>query len=355
MRRKKALLFKAGPGARRELESNGFAANKLGTIAGASGGPKWLVLSQLDRVIAKRIIPELRGPVHLIGSSIGAWRFACYARSAPVQAIESFETAYLNQEYSDAPDRQEITEVTQDVLMKLLGKNGAREITTNPILRYHVMTVRSRHITATDNRALLSFGLMVSAATNIVSRKTLGAFYSRGLFYDPRDLPPFYDVGGFPLQQIRMTEDNLADVVLASGSIPLVLRGVNNIEGARRGTYRDGGIIDYHLDLPLSEPDRLTLYPHFYPYVIPGWFDKSLAWRRAKAENLDRVILLCPSPEFVSKLPNAKIPDRTDFTTMDPKQRRKVWTEVIAACRELADELEDTLDRNDMAERLEPL
>ena len=71
---------------------NGFAAEQIGTIAGASGGAKWLVLSQLDRVIIDRIVPDLVGPVHLLGSSIGAWRFTCEPwrqRDTPARDLSS--------------------------------------------------------------------------------------------------------------------------------------------------------------------------------------------------------------------------------------------------------------------------
>ena len=81
------LRFRAGPGAYSDIRQRGFAAERVGTIAGASGGAKWLVLSQLDRVIIERILPKLAGPVHLLGSSIGAWRFACYAHASPLAAL----------------------------------------------------------------------------------------------------------------------------------------------------------------------------------------------------------------------------------------------------------------------------
>ena len=80
------LRFKAGKEAFDSVRREGFAPDRIGTIAGASGGAKWLVLSQLDRVIFDRILPRLRAPVHLLGSSIGAWRFACYAQADPLAA-----------------------------------------------------------------------------------------------------------------------------------------------------------------------------------------------------------------------------------------------------------------------------
>ncbi len=351
----KALQFKAGPGAIKQICSDGFRPEQIGTIAGASGGAKWLVLSQLDRVIIHRILPALAGPVHLIGSSIGAWRFSCYAQASPLDALDRFERAYLDQRYSESPDIDEISDKGREMIAEVLGEHGTREIISNPVLRTHVMTVRSRFLSASELRPVLAGSLLLAATANIVSRKSLGAFFKRSLFYDTRDLPPFFNVRGFPLERIAMTERNYADAVLASGAIPLVLNGVRNIDGAPPGVYRDGGIIDYHLDLPTSVEGKLTLFPHFHSGLIPGWFDKKLPWRQPAAGNIDRTLLICPSAEFIERLPNKKIPDRTDFETMSPELRRKVWTSAVSSCAALADELNDVLDNEQLPARLEPL
>ena len=350
-----ALLFKAGPGAYKDVRERGFAEERIGTIAGASGGAKWLVLSQIDRVIADRILPKLVGPVHLIGSSIGSWRHACYAQDDPQAAIDRFESAYLEQRYAPNPDMQQITEKGREILRHVFGDDGPSQIVSHPVLRSHIMTVRSGFLTSSDARMPLRFGLTVSAIANFINRRALGMFFSRALFYDARDLPPCFDVKGFPLHQITLTEDNIIDAAAASGSVPLVISGVANIKGAPNGIYRDGGIIDYHLDLPLSEPDRLTLYPHFFDRLIPGWFDKKLSWRKPDPVHTDRTILICPSAEFVSRLPNEKIPDRSDFATLSQPERTRCWRDAVSACRELADDLADVLDNGKLAARLQPL
>jgi len=349
------LRFLAGPEAFRDIRENGFSASRIGAVAGASGGAKWLVLSQLDRVIVRSLLPRLEGPVHLVGSSIGSWRFACYAQSDPLAALGRFEDAYLEQRYSEQPDIDEISARSREILGHLLGESGARDIVTHPVLRTSVITVRARLLAASERRPVLAAGLLLAAAANAISRRSLGAFFVRSLFYDPRDPPPFFDIGGFPLERTPLTADNFADAVCASGSIPLVLRGVRDIPGAPRGVYRDGGVIDYHLDLPTSPADRLTLFPHFFDYLKPGWFDKRLAWRRNEAVNMARTIVVCPSREFVARLPNRKVPDRTDFATMSPELRRKVWRSVVSACIELADDLADVLERGSLAARLEAL
>ncbi|MGV8769482.1 patatin-like phospholipase family protein, partial [Pseudomonas aeruginosa] len=61
---------------------------------------------------------------------------------------------------------------------------------------------------------------------------------------------------------------------------------------------RDGGLLDYHLDLPY-EDRGVVLYPHFTDKVIPGWFDKGLPWRRGDAGRLQDVLLLAPSREYL--------------------------------------------------------
>lgn len=350
-----SLKFLAGPGAFDMLRRDGFAADLVGAIAGASGGAKWLVLSQLDRVIIDRVLPRLEAPVHLVGSSIGTWRFACYAQQDPAAALDRFEEAYLEQRYSERPDVDEITQRSREILEYVLGDEGAREVVSHPVLRTSVITVRARHLAASEWPPALGAGLMLAATSNVVSRRTLGAFFVRSLFYDPRDLPPFFDARGFPLERTPLTEDNLAESIRASGSIPLVLRGVRDIAGAPKGIYRDGGVIDYHLDLATSPDRKLTLFPHFFDYLKPGWFDKKLAWRRHDPRNIDRTVVICPSAEFVSRLPNRKVPDRTDFETMEPAERRRIWRGVVAACEELADEFLDVLDKDRLPARLEPL
>ncbi len=355
MTRAAALSFRAGPGALHAIRQHGFSAEMVSTMAGASGGAKWLVLSKLDRVVAETLVPRLRGPVYLIGSSIGAWRFACYAQAEPVQAIARFEEAYLDQTYSAAPDREEISAKSREILGHALGETGTTEILSHPVFRTNVMTVRSRHVTASEQPAVLVPGLLAAAALNAVNRRSLGAFFERVLFYDGRDLPPFFDASGFPMSHVELTEANLEDAIVATGSIPMVLSGVRDIAGAPPGVYRDGGVIDYHLDLPQSEPGRLTLYLHFIDRIVPGWFDKKLSWRKPDPANVDRTILVSPSREFVARLPYAKIPDRRDFVNLEREERVRAWRTVVDMCDELADEFHDVLETGKLAARLEPL
>jgi hypothetical protein len=350
-----ALSLRAGPGAIEMVRRHGFSPAQIGTMAGASGGAKWLILSKLDRVVASSIMPKLEGPVFLIGSSIGSWRFACYAQNDPLRAIARFEDAYLGQTYTENPDRDEITSKTREILDEVLGTTGTKEILAHPVFRTNVMTVRSRHLAASEHPAVLGPTLIAAAASNAVTRRALGAFFERVLFYDDRDLPPFFNMRGFPMTRVELSERNLKDAIVATGAIPLVLSGVADIAGAPRGMYRDGGIIDYHLDLPQSEAGRLTLYLHFIDRIVPGWFDKKLTRRQPHPAHIDRTILVSPSAEFVARMPYGKIPDRRDFVNFEPAERERTWRTVVDMCDEIADEFHELVEKDQLAARLRPL
>jgi hypothetical protein len=66
--------------------------------------------------------------------------------------------------------------------------------------------------------------------------------------------------------------------------------------------------------------------------------------------------VLAPDREWVASLPNAKLPDRTDFTRYgtDLKSRMTVWSTAASASAQLADEFAAWLEKPDLS-RLEAL
>jgi len=115
-----------------------------------------------------------------------------------------------------------------------------------------------------------------------------------------------------------------------------VMEGVRDPIGAPRGTYRDGGIADYHFGSEIDPSEGLALYPHFYSHLVPGFFDKALTWRRTRG--LCRTVILAPSPEFVASLPFGKIPDRKDFVHIPEAERIPAWNVVLQRSCELGEE-----------------
>lgn len=329
----------AGPAAARHLREHGLRERDVRVMVGASGGPKWFVLFGLDQYLCGEFFRDRRRPLHLIGSSAGAWRFACLSRKEPLAASRAFAHAYAGVRFPRGADVATVTRLSRAILDAALPDAGAvREVLDNPVMRLNLVAARARHINGTRNRFLQAAGLGLTAAMNLAHRRTLGLFFERVLFHAPGERPPFYGLDDLPTRHVPLTQENLRDAVVASGSIPLVLSGVPDIAGAGPGMYFDGGITDYHFDIPFSD-DGLVLYPHFYPHVTPGWFDKALRWRRPRPRHYRNVVLLHPSPEWVASLPFGRIPDRRDFARLDDASRIRCWHTVLDRSRELADAL----------------
>ena len=131
------------------------------------------------------------------------------------------------------------------------------------------------------------------------------------------------------------------------------MSGGRDIPGAPRGTYRDGGVADYHFGAEVDPRDGIALYPHFYPELVPGWFDKSLPWRRTRG--LRRVVLIAPSAEHVAALPGGRIPDRNDFTRMRDVERIAAWRRVLALGERMGHELGELLASGRIGRAARPL
>ena len=350
-----SLTLRAGPEALRIVRERGLRAEDMDIIPGASGGAKWLSLGGLDRYLFGEFLQVPRDrPLHLIGSSIGSWRMACLAQRDPVAALERGHHAYIyEQRYTRKPSTREVTEVLGRALDLLLGPTGVDEILSHPWARMHVITAEGRGLAASERRLLIAASLAVAAAANVVSRRTLALQMRRYIFHSAGDSTPFAHLSDLPTRHLPLTRENLRAVLLASGSIPLVLEGVK-IPGTPRGVHWDGGVLDYHLDLDFGPGDGLVLYPHFYSHVVPGWFDKSLRWRRARGKNFRRALLVAPSDEWVANLPGGKIPDRRDFYAMTEAERIRRWQTALDESARLGDELRELVVSGRIAERVRP-
>jgi hypothetical protein len=334
------LSIFAGKKAYSIIREQGLRPEMVDVIAGAAGGPKWLVQNGLDRAIFFSWLTSAKNPVHLLGSSIGAWRFAAIAQGPnAVKAYDRFEAAYLDQRYSRRPSPREVTTETTKILDAFLDPAGVKNVLSHPFFRLSMLTVRCRWILSSDNTYVLGPGLILTALANGVSRKSLRFFFSRTLVYDSRDLPPFFGMDAFPIQHVPLSTDNIRPALLASGSVPLVMASEPNLPGALPGMYRDGGLIDYHLDIPFGSKG-IVLFPHYTNRIVPGWFDKLLTWRKPNPTNMENVVLLCPSLTFVDKLPYGRIASRTDFKEFRSRDNERItfWRKVIAAGKILGDE-----------------
>ena len=343
----------AGSDALTEIREAGLQPARVRAIVGASGGPKWLVLRGLDQVLFPWLLSGARAPLHALGSSIGSWRLVALASSDPLAALERFERAYaFEQRYDGRPSAAEVSREGARILDVLLGPEGVAPIVAHPTVRLHIVTTRFRHLGALEGRRQW-LGLGLAALLNAVSRPALRLSIERVVFDAGADPGPFAPWNHLPTRHVPLTLENAYSALCASAAIPGVMQGVRTPSGAPEGTYRDGGVADYHFGSEVDVKDGLTLYPHFYPHLVPGYFDKSLRWRRTRG--LRRTVLIAPSAEFVASLPGSKIPDRDDFIRLPEAERLRIWGIVLERSRELGETFGELVASGGIRSAVRPL
>lgn len=353
-----SLILRAGPAALRRIQQEGIQPEQFRAMAGAAGGPKWLALGHMDRYLFGEFFKQRQSPLHCIGSSIATWRFSAAGQADPVAAIDRFEAAYLQQRYSDNPDSAEVTRVCQQILDQLLPDEHQSQVLQHPWLKPHIVAVRCLGSSAQESPRQLKKGLARIAASNLRGRARLARHLQRAVFRpDPgtaQEAPflPFND--SFQTHTVDLTADNLKPALRASASIPLLMQGESNVPGAPPGMYRDGGLIDYHMDLHYRSTPDLVLFPHFSARIVPGWLDKFLPWRKPHAHHLDQVLMIAPSAEMLERLPNGKIPDRKDFTRgTDIDELMRNWQTATQECQRMADEFAELVDSQTLASKIQ--
>ncbi|MBF0228394.1 MAG: hypothetical protein HQK63_02185 [Desulfamplus sp.] len=367
-------------------EHGGLTQDIVKVVAGAAGGPKWLILGAMDRFLFSEFFAKRLEPLFLIGSSAGAWRFAAASHNDPAKALEKFFDSYIHQWYSIKPTLDEIDVECKKVLDKFLDDSSVNQILNHLYCRINFFSVRSKldftnqnpispnqdpissnqnpissnqnSISSNkssvlnsinDNPIVLVSYIMAAAIANLFNRRNMRHFFTRTLFHHPSKKPPFYDMDkvsgkdNFPMLKVPLTSGNFKKALLSSGSIPLVMPCIKDIPQAPKGVYRDGGTIDYHLDIPfLSEnSDKIVLFPHYTDRIVPGWLDKHITWRKPDPDNFRNVLLITPTKKFTDMLPGGKIPERQDFQTFKGKNRERIqrWKIALKYSEILGDEL----------------
>ena len=349
-----ALRLLAGPTAYEQLEASGLQQSLFTQIFAASGGPKWLAIAGLDKYLFSEFFKQRQDPLYTMGASSGAWRLSCMAQQDPIAAYERLEHFYIHQDYQKKPTREQVSAQVLHIVDGILGEQQGADIIANPLIRHHMVACRARHLNRIQAKFGLMIGLSMAAVSNVVNRKSLGWHFERVILSHKDDASPFRRLKDLPTKHVELTQDNIRHGLLASGSIPLLLDPVKDLQGSPKGHYYDGGITDYHFDMPLPAATGLSLYPHFYPYMSPGWFDKSLLWRKAKA-NYHNGLILAPSKQFIASLPFSKIPDREDFKHLDTPTRIAYWQQSVQQSQILADEFAEIVASGTIMDRIERL
>ncbi len=352
-----ALTIYAGQEARQRIQREGWQPDLFSLLIGASGGPKWFVLRYLDELLFGDFLARGTQPLNTIGSSIGSWQHLCLNQADPLKALDILAKRYCEQSYSTRrPTPLEITAVCNQMLNEICAgedgdpRTGLQHMMSHPRYHSHVVTARGGHFTGSPHTPLLLPSLGVAALANGVHRRLLAPFFQRVVFSNRREISSDINFNDFGTLHVPFTANNSEAALMASGSIPFVLAGERNIKGGPQGQYWDGGIIDYHFNLDFYSGDGLILYPHFSSEVTPGWFDKSLPWRRGRSRLSDKLVLICPSAEFIASLPGGKLPDRTDFQKLEPDERVKTWYAAMEQSRVLQELFAAQLEKSNPLE-----
>ncbi len=336
-----ALQILAGKTAYDHIQENGLSPSDISAVLGASGAAKWLGIYGLDSAIFSQWFKGREEPLQLFGTSIGAWKLAAAAHNDPAGAFDRLKDAYIAQSYKGRPTPAKVSEESIRINEAFMEPNSLDQIFSHPYCRLSFGAVRCQGLMGREEPLLLLAGMVWAYALNLASRDSQGRIFERTVFHDARMEKPALDMSDFPTESVPFTPENFSRALLATGSIPLVMDGVTGIPGAKEGIYRDGGLLDYHPSFPLAQDVQgFILYPHFYPHVVRGWFDKKMPGRWADSKILDKTIILAPSPEFVSRLPFARIPDRKDFARFSGKDhiRQPAWHKAADMSQELGQE-----------------
>ncbi len=344
----KYLKVKAGKKAYELLKKEGLKPEIIRIMAGAAGGPKWILLYELDKYLINNFFTDPEQTIHFIGGSIGAWRSACYVVNDR-EAIDRLKYGYLNQRYRRPLTKDEVTDTCYDIIVDMLGDQGITDILAAQNRFLHIITSRAKfQIDPMTNKDIsLKWKLSMAALLNVYSRKSMNAFFQRDIFTNSSGSILLDD--GIDTRITSISSSNILPALQASGAIPVTIHPVN----INKNQYWDGGIVDYHLDLKCKMDEGIVFYPHFLPDITPGWFDKFVPWR--KSQYYENTLLLYPSEVFINMLPDKKLTSREDFYTYkdDPDLRIKKWYQAADLGKYLVDDFLHLLDKNILIDHLE--
>ncbi len=350
------ITIRAGKKAIRIIRDEGLNLDRIKVLAGASGSAKFLVLTGIDRVLMS-MFENRTAPLYLIGTSIGAFRMAAFCQKDPLKAIERLEQGYIHQSYSLNPSRSDITRESIKILDAFIDDSWTGRMLDHPFMRICILSNRCRGLLKSEHLFIQGTGLAMAASANLVNRNFLRFFFKRALFIPPGTRPPFVQMNQFPMEIHELSLSSFKRALFSSGAIPYAMEGISDIDNAP-GVFRDGGIIDYHLDIPFLEPDDdgLVLYPHFYETITPGWFDKKLR-RSPDPDHVQHVVLVSPSREFVAGLPGARIPDRKDFYRFKGRDQERIdcWNQAVRQSRALGEAFYDAVMSGRIKQMVKPL
>ena len=274
--------------------------------------------------------------------------FAC---RNPSRSHQQLLEGYIGQVFRRGATPAEVSRAYRRLLAEIIANEEDR-ILDHPVFDLAIHTARSR---SGGSRATLLAALLAAGLLSLVTARATGLLFERVLFHS---CPSRWRRQAFDGCLVPLGRDNLLAAALASGTVPLYLESVRDIPGAARGAYVDGALTDYHLNQVYLEPGSgIVLLPHYRSTLLPRWLDRLRPSRRPKPEAVADVLQIYPSAEFLSRLPDRRIPDRDDFERFadDPRERIRRWWEATSASEALGEQFLTDLESGRLPELVRPL
>lgn len=348
------LEYRAGGAALARIRAHGFARESVRTFVAPATGPKWLVAAGFDRALLHHRFFEHGAPVLLAGASAGAWRALAIASPDPLAAHARLLQEYMAKVFTARDTPAQISAQYRALLQRVLPRDHVPHVLGHPHFQLALHAVRVKGWVRAGG-VTQRLGLAAAAVGHTLAPG------SRALFFEPT----LFTTGAIPEHWIahtasrraQLTADNLHDVALASGSVPMYMEPISIGGRAPDARYLDGGLSDYHVRQRLGEGAELALLFSHDRRVIPSWFDKYLPWRAPARHATDNLLLVHPSAEFLARLPGGAVPSREDFTrfVQQPAERIRRWQIAALESERLGEQFVADLEHGRVAELVQPL
>src|SRR2546423_5073981 len=164
------LTIRAGRRALDLIRSHGLDPAAVEIIPGAAGGPKGLGITGLDRAVFGEWLPRAPRTRHLVGASIGAWRFAAACCADSTKALARFAEVYTEQRYPPRATAAFVSRSARAMLAELFA-GREEEILGCGDYRLHILAVRGRWPLTRDSPVATPLGFGIAALANPIGRR----------------------------------------------------------------------------------------------------------------------------------------------------------------------------------------
>jgi hypothetical protein len=352
------IRVRAGKKAYELIRSGGFSLDRIATYFGPAGGPRWLISTGFDLTLLREGLLGRRQPLWLVGSSAGALRMAAWLQPEAGKSYRALMEAYIVTSYGRNATPETIRRSLIDIIDSYIDDDALSFALACKTYRLAILTARSKNLAGFEQPWLERIEVMLAFLANALHPALIHRFFERVVFYYGVQPPDFCLRKGFRGRCFPLSEINFKSALIASGAIPMVISGVRDIFRAPDGIYRDGGLTDYHINQDYAtRSGGLTLFFHHQERIVPNWMDKRLRKRRPPEAFLDSVVMVYPTEGFVERLPNGRIPDRTDFVTYidDPTTRIANWRRSVELAEPLGEEFLEMIESGRLKDEVEEI